>query len=461
MSRRQTDKNSNSYSRHYDSNSSDTEYSEPEERRKACIKRSGSFRTTKQKPCLVRKSSSEMERDELPPPALKSSKDEGVKGKARNSQASYITCGPAKNQGGAANQEGAVGGVGVSSPSCHAANSHSSRTIDRITLLVDETRFVVDSNIFKRHSNTMLGRMFTSSLENNFTRPNERGEYEVADGISATVFRAILEFYKSGVVHCPPSVSIQELRDACDYLLIPFDAHTIKCKNLRALLHELSNDGAREQFRYYLDEMLLPSMVKCAEKGDRECHIVILMEDDMIDWDDNFPPAMGEGEECSQVIHSNQMFRFFKYIENRDVAKQVLKEMGLKKIRLGIEGYPTSKEKIKIRPDGRAEVIYNYVQRPFLHMSWEKEENRSRHVDFQCVPSKSFTNLVEAANVDPLAPVPLQDIDNINQIQVVHAGAAAAPPLPAPIPVDPVNVVPPPPTQSEAYPGLQLPPEPE
>ena len=32
------------------------------------------------------------------------------------------------------------------------------------------------------------------------------------------------------------------------------------------------------------------------------------------------------------------MFRFFKYIENRDVAKMVLKERGLKKIRIGIEG---------------------------------------------------------------------------------------------------------------------------
>ena len=34
--------------------------------------------------------------------------------------------------------------------------------------------------------------MFTSSLENNFTRPNERGEYEVAEGISATIFRSVL-----------------------------------------------------------------------------------------------------------------------------------------------------------------------------------------------------------------------------------------------------------------------------
>lgn len=46
----------------------------------------------------------------------------------------------------------------------------------------------------------------------------------------------------------------------------------------------------------------------------------------------------------------------------------MLKDRGLKKIRLGIEGYPTYKEKIKKRADGRAEVIYNYVQRPFIHM---------------------------------------------------------------------------------------------
>lgn len=29
-------------------------------------------------------------------------------------------------------------------------------------------------------------------------------------------------------------------------------------------------------------------------------------------------------------------------------------------------------------------------------MSWEKEEGKSRHVDFQCVRSKSLTNLVAA-----------------------------------------------------------------
>lgn len=44
-------------------------------------------------------------------------------------------------------------------------------------------------------------------------------------------------------------------------------------------------------------------------------------------------------------------------------------------------------------------VIYNYVQRPFVRMSWEKEESKSRHVDFQCVKQKTGTpGLVEAVD---------------------------------------------------------------
>lgn len=68
----------------------------------------------------------------------------------------------------------------------------------------------------------------------------------------------------------------------------------------------------------------------------RECHIVVLLDDDSVDWDEEYPPQMGE--EYSQTVNSTAMYRFFKYIENRDVAKQVLKDRGLKKIRLGIEG---------------------------------------------------------------------------------------------------------------------------
>uniref|UniRef100_A0A8C7QQH3 BTB (POZ) domain containing 10a n=1 Tax=Oncorhynchus mykiss TaxID=8022 RepID=A0A8C7QQH3_ONCMY len=281
------------------------------------------------------------------------------------------------------------------------------RTAERVTLIVDNTRFLVDPAIFTAQPNTMLGRMFGSGREYNFTRPNDKGEFEVADGISSTVFRAILDYYKSGIICCPDGIPIPELREACDYLCISFDYSTIKCRDLSALMHELSNDGARRQFEFYLEEMVVPLMVASAQNGERECHVVVLTDDDVVDWDEEYPPQMGE--EYSQIIYSTKLYRFFKYIENRDVAKSVLKDRGLKKIRLGIEGYPTYKEKVKKRPGGRPEVIYNYVQRPFIRMSWEKEEGKSRHVDFQCVKSKSITNLAAAA-----ADIPQDQLVNMH-----------------------------------------------
>ncbi|XP_020801730.1 BTB/POZ domain-containing protein 10 [Drosophila serrata] len=337
--------------------------------------------------------------------------------------------------GGAVPKDGKSSG-GAASTSCQAmasagAGGRLPAPPERISMLVDGVRFTVEQSLLTAHPTTMLGTMFGSGFQ--FAHANERGEYDVADGISHLVFRAILDYYKSGVIRCPPSVSVPELKEACDYLLIPFDATTVRCQNLRGLLHELSNEGARQQFELFLEDLILPLMVASAQRGDRECHVVVLLEDDMVDWDEEFPPQMGE--EYCQTVHSTAMHRFFKYIENRDVAKQVMKDRGLKKIRCGIEGYPTHKEKIRRRPGGRAEVIYSYVQRPFIHMSWEKEEAKSRHVDFQCVKSKSVTNLAEAnadppleldASGNPIPPIAVVN-PHPNNIELAPDVAAAAP----------------------------------
>ena len=40
----------------------------------------------------------------------------------------------------------------------------------------------------------------------------------------------------------------------------------------------------------------------------------------------------------SAGVRNTDLYRFFKYFENRDIAKEVLREKGLKKIRIGIEG---------------------------------------------------------------------------------------------------------------------------
>jgi BTB/POZ domain-containing protein 10 len=71
-------------------------------------------------------------------------------------------------------------------------------------------------------------------------------------------------------------------------------------------------------------------------------------------------------------------------------------------------------------------------------MSWEKEEAKSRHVDFQCVKSKSVTNLAEAAadlpvldqniieisrnNLDQADGVPPINDNRIEEIENVEVG---------------------------------------
>jgi len=46
--------------------------------------------------------------------------------------------------------------------------------------------------------------------------------------------------------------------------------------------------------------MYIKSITCCyiCQSGDRECHIVVLNDDDVIDWDDENPPLMGD--ECPQ-----------------------------------------------------------------------------------------------------------------------------------------------------------------
>ena len=90
---------------------------------------------------------------------------------------------------------------------------------DRITLVVDDTRFVMEPGLFTQHPDTMLGRMFSGG---DYVQVNEKGEYEVAAGYSASTFRAILDYYRTGFINCPPHCSVQELREACDYFMLPF-----------------------------------------------------------------------------------------------------------------------------------------------------------------------------------------------------------------------------------------------
>ena len=49
------------------------------------------------------------------------------------------------------------------------------------------------------------------------------------------------------------------------------------------------------------------------------------------------PPPPLPSDACTGVV-SSELCRFCKYIENRDIAKEVLREKGMKKIKFGVEG---------------------------------------------------------------------------------------------------------------------------
>ena len=46
------------------------------------------------------------------------------------------------------------------------------------------------------------------------------------------------------------------------------------------MLHELSNEGARDQFEKFLVTLILLEFIVCVSQGNRECHIVIPLSEE-------------------------------------------------------------------------------------------------------------------------------------------------------------------------------------
>jgi hypothetical protein len=107
-----------------------------------------------------------------------------------------------------------------------------------------------------------------------------------------------------------------------------------ECLYLGGLLHELSNDCAKKQFETFLENDIFPVLVESAQvikifvsiflietvfslqRGDRECQIVILCDDDLIEWDDDYPPQLGQEEDKAQSMKLSKkkaMLSFFCY----------------------------------------------------------------------------------------------------------------------------------------------------
>lgn len=149
-------------------------------------------------------------------------------------------------------------------------------------------------SLFDHQSDTMLGRMFGSGRRSELTKPNDNGDYVIEHDVTPEAFAAILKYYREGKIKCPPTVAVAELHDACRYFMVPFTHTSVQCEDLGKLLHELSNTGAAAQFETFMLRSLVPAMARCAELGERSCHIAVLSETDTVEWDDDLPPTLGE-----------------------------------------------------------------------------------------------------------------------------------------------------------------------
>ena len=118
-------------------------------------------------------------------------------------------------------------------------------------------------------------------------------------------------------------------------------------------------------FETFVQELILPIMIKAAGVGERECHIVVLTDDDTTLDEEDTPPSLSD--EPIYTIKSTKMYKFFRFIENREVAKDFLKDSGLKRIRIGIEGFPINKEEVTRRLGGAPRVSKKCTSFIFHH----------------------------------------------------------------------------------------------
>jgi BTB/POZ domain-containing protein 10 len=128
----------------------------------------------------------------------------------------------------------------------------------------------------------------------NLVRANENGDYVIDHEVSPEAFAAVLDYYRNGRIKCPPTVAVCELHDACDFFQLEFSTASVQCADVAKFLHELSNQGAKQQFHSFLQRSLVPAMARCADLGERQCHIVVLSENDTVEWDEEMPPQLGE-----------------------------------------------------------------------------------------------------------------------------------------------------------------------
>lgn len=97
--------------------------------------------------------------------------------------------------------------------------------VKMLKLGVGDKIFEIEKSSVINYPDTMLGRMFTSSSD--LAKSNENGVYQITWDYDSTLFESLLDYYRHGNFALPANCGILHLKEACDYLLIPFTSKTV------------------------------------------------------------------------------------------------------------------------------------------------------------------------------------------------------------------------------------------
>ena len=123
--------------------------------------------------------------------------------------------------------------------------------------------------------------MFGSGRDNNFTRPNEKGEFEVADGISSTIFRAILvRSYKHSITDMIDSMFVVLSLSLC----FPFPCFGYCChlcqrwaKRLHSLIITLIIPSFHQKFKMTLFKSEVRGYKRGETKPSNRCFVFTIL----------------------------------------------------------------------------------------------------------------------------------------------------------------------------------------
>ncbi|OAF72097.1 hypothetical protein A3Q56_00141 [Intoshia linei] len=120
-----------------------------------------------------------------------------------------------------------------------------------------------DENLTTRKNQLSEEDIINETIESHQSNIKCTMEFPSDTGLLLAVHGPAQNFYETGKFTCPPDVPTFHMRKICDYFLIPFNPETVvqDSFNLRDLLHEFADNGAKNKFNVFVQNDIYPVLI--------------------------------------------------------------------------------------------------------------------------------------------------------------------------------------------------------